>query len=143
MSIYDEGDPGMDWAEADAANDDGQAVIDAERAAGAAMQAETVKAVRRLDAEIHAAQEAAHAAVGTLGELTGRLFDIELADSPRANEIANSLRGALTALRDAREVTAARLKEITDEERDAELDRLRTENAALKAALAGTCEGGC
>lgn len=33
MSIYDHGDPYVEWNEANAANEDGQAVIDAERRA--------------------------------------------------------------------------------------------------------------
>jgi hypothetical protein len=135
LSIYDEGDPGLAWDEENAANDDGQAVIDAERAAEEARQAEADKAVRRLDAEVDAAAKAAYAARCTLDDLCGRLYDVELAESTRAGVIAESLRQALTALGDARKETAGRLKEITDAERDAELAELRAENARLRAAL--------
>ena len=111
MSIHDYGDPGIEWGEANAANEDGQAVTDAERAAEEAMQAETVKAVHRLDAQLHAAQEAAHGAVATLGELTGRLYDIEIAESARADEISHGpgSRALGVGLRGARAATAARL----------------------------------
>jgi hypothetical protein len=138
LSIYDYGDPGLEWAEADAANDDGQQVIDAERAASGPDEDEVTYAVRLLDSEVDRAQEAARGALGTLEDLTGRLFDVEL-DGARAASVEQGLKDALRALGTVREVTAARLKEITDAERDAELAALRTENARLKARLGAQC----
>lgn len=135
MSIYDEGDPGLAWAEADAANADGQAVIDAEQAAEAARQAEIAKAVRQLDARINTAQEATHAALATLKELTVRLYDIELAESARGGEILGGLQAALAGLWSARAATASRLKEIADEELLAEVAELRAENTRLREQL--------
>lgn len=189
------GDPGIEWGEADAANDDGEAVMRAEREAGEAdadlpeacawhggegdsgpgcpycrdeqdpsgapafrghgpgcgcpdcegarrdedpqepvpdpVLDARVKAlaVRLAHAEAESARSHAQLAQSALRQLAGIDEELGTADE---NDAREALIHAQASLAIAERVAAARLKPITDAERDAELGRLRARTAELE-----------
>lgn len=149
MTDEEFGDPGIAWGEANAANDDGQAVTDAERAAEEARAAE-------IDAEVTALVKRWPQAIKAASDTTLKAFEIwerlgserdgidpELFETEAGATAGQALMTARQQLHRAAEIAASRLKLVEDAERDAELIRLRAENAELRARLEGTCPGGC
>jgi len=139
MTDHD-GDPGIAWGEANAANDDGEAVMRAEREACKA-DAQITELVKQWPPAIGTARKAVQDARLILAELMR--LDVEMFDGSAGNEAEQALTGAAHQLHSAEAIARDRLKLVEDAEKDAELARLRAENKALKLALAGTCEGGC
>lgn len=137
MTDHD-GDPGIAWGEANAANDDGEAVMRAEREAGAAdaeLEAQAITVlVKRWPLAIEAARRAVQSARRILDELM--CCDVEMFDSSVGEEATELLREALRRLDSAGVIARNRLKPIEEAEQHAELDRLRARNAELERLLA-------
>jgi hypothetical protein len=145
-----DGDPDMVWNEANAANDDGEAVMRAEREAGAAdadpwagaagedaeLEARITALVKRWPQAIDTARDAVRDARDILTQL------ISCGDEELDTDAGEILREAWQRLNRVAVMAAARLKPVLDAEKDAELERLRAENAVLLARLREKAEDG-
>jgi len=131
-------DPDMVWNEANAASDDGEAVMRAEREAGATdaeLEAQAITVlVKRWPQAIETARKAVQSARRILDELM--CCDVEMFDSSAGDEATEALREALRRLDSAGVIARNRLKPIEEAEKNAELDRLRARNAELERQLA-------
>lgn len=132
------GDPGIAWGEANAASDDGEAVMRAEReacATDADLEAQAITAlVKRWPLTIRTARKAVNDARQVLGELRA-MYDVELCDGPDAADAEAEFAAVVLALGRAHTIASRRLKLVEDEEKDAELARLRARNADLEQQL--------
>jgi hypothetical protein len=121
-------------AEADAANDDGEAALlaveQAEREAGEARAAAAVKAFA---AAVNAAQEAAGKARQACQMLAEADFDF---DEGAGLDAKRHLAEAGNSLYAVAKIAGTELKTVTDAEKDVELERLRVRVAELEIALA-------
>lgn len=127
------GDPAIEWNEANTANDDGQAVIDAEREAGR-LHLEQIAAVTRQWA---LALIDAHAAVGVAMRLRESLADLDFdfGDSSASSVAKNNLGDAWRSLGNVKSVADTLLRPIVDAEKSAEISRLRAEVDQLQRQL--------
>jgi hypothetical protein len=128
--VIEQGDPDIYWGEANAANDDGHAVMQAER------EAETlrIKQVAVVTRQWVQALRDTKTAVAEAQRLRGRLTDVdwEFSESSEGDAAREHLADAWQSVSDVTSIAADRLKPIEDAEKDAEIERLRAEIAELR-----------
>lgn len=129
-----DGDPAIEWNEANAANDDGQAIIDAEREAER-LHLDLVAATTRQWAKV---LDEARTAVTRAQRLQQQLdnLDLDFSESSLNNAARLNLNDAWRSLDGVMTIADGLLKPFVDSEKEAEIGRLRAEVDQLQRQLA-------